>query len=72
MAASISESEWQREVDNLEAFITNKGGRVRYEEAYKRFGNKRKREFDEMVDSLKSQARIRVLVEGHKTHLEIL
>lgn len=72
MAASISESEWQREVDNLEVFITNKGGRVRYEEAYKRFGNKRKREFDEMVDSLKSQARIRVAVESNKTYLEIL
>lgn len=72
MAASISESEWQREVDNLEAFVTNKGGRVRYEEAYKRFGNKRKREFDEMVDALRSQARVKTVVETHKTYLEIL
>lgn len=72
MAASISESEWQREVDNLEAFVTNKGGRVRYEEAYKRFGNKRKREFDEMVDSLKSQARVRTIVESNKMFLEVV
>lgn len=72
MAASISESEWQREVDNLEAFVTNKGGRVRYEEAYKRFGNKRKREFDEMVDSLKSQARVKISAENNKTFLEVV
>ncbi len=72
MAASISESEWQREVDNLEALVTNKGGRIRYEEAYKRFGSKRKREFDEMVDALKSQARIKTVVETNKTFLEIL
>lgn len=72
MAASISESEWQREVDNLEAYITNKGSRVRYEEAYKRFGNKRKREFDEMVDALKSQARIKSVTDNNKTYLEVL
>lgn len=72
MADSISESEWQREVDNLEALVTNKGGRVRYEEAYKRFGNKRKREFDEMVEALKSQARIKTVVENQKTFLEVV
>lgn len=70
MAASISESEWQREVDELEAFITNKGGKIRYDEAYRRFGNKRKREFDEMIEALRSQGRLRLYVESSKTFLE--
>lgn len=70
MAASISESEWQREVDELEAFITNKGGKVRYDEAFRRFGSKKKREFDEMVEALRSQGRMRLYVESSKTFLE--
>ncbi len=71
MASAISASEWQREVDSLEDLITQKGGRLRYEEAYKRFSNKRKREFDEMVDALKSQARLSVVVDNSKIFLEI-
>jgi hypothetical protein len=71
MADSISASEWQREVDELEALLVTKGGRMRYEEAYKKFGNKRKREFDEMVDALKSQARIAVRTENMRNFLEV-
>ena len=71
MASSISESEWAREVDSLEAFVTNKGGKVRYDEAYKRFGNKKKREFDEMLETLRSQGRLRVYVDNSKTVLEV-
>jgi hypothetical protein len=71
MADSISASEWQREVDELEALLVTKGGRMRYEEAYKKFGNKRKREFDEMVDALKSQARITVRTENMRNFLEV-
>lgn len=70
MAQSISESEWQRELDELEAFITNKGGKVRFDEAFRRFGAKRKREFDEMIESLRSQGRLRMYVDNHKTFLE--
>lgn len=72
MAGAISASEWQRDVDGLEAVILSKGGRMRYEEAYKKFSNKRKREFDEMVDALRSQARLKVFVEGNKTFLELI
>ncbi len=70
MAQSISESEWQRELDDLEAFVTNKGGKVRFDEVFRRFGSKRKREFDEMVESLRSQGRLRLYVDNHKTFLE--
>ena len=71
MAGAISASEWQREVDELEALVTAKGGRMRYEEAYRRFGAKRKREFDEMVDALKSQGRMSVTNEFNKLFLEV-
>ena len=70
MAQSISESEWQRELDGLEAFIANKGGKVRFDEAFRRFGNKKKREFDEMIEALRSQGRMRMYVDNQKTYLE--
>jgi len=70
MAQSISESEWQRELDDLEAFVTNKGGKARFDEVFRRFGSKRKREFDEMVESLRSQGRLRLYVDNSKTYLE--
>ena len=72
MAGAISASEWQRDVDRLEAMIVDKGGRVRYEEAYKKFNNKRKREFDEMVEALISQARIHKSMEAQKLYLEAI
>jgi hypothetical protein len=72
MAASISESEWAREVDSLEAFVVTKGGKVRYDEAYKRFSNKKKREFDEMLEALRSQGRMRVYVDNSRTVLETM
>jgi hypothetical protein len=72
MASAISASEWQRDVDKLEAFIVERGGRVRYEEAYKKFSNKRKREFDEMVDALRSQARAQEVTESQKRYLEVV
>ena len=72
MASAISASEWQRDVDRLEVLIAEKGGRIRYEEAYKKFSNKRKREFDEMVEALRSQARIQTIVEAQKTYLEVI
>lgn len=72
MAGAISASEWQREVDSLEALVQSKGGKMRYEEAYKRFGSKRKREFDEMIEALKSQARMNMYNEAQKTWLELI
>lgn len=72
MAGAISASEWQRDVDRLETLIMDKGGRIRYEDAYKKFNNKRKREFDEMVQALHSQARAQIVVEERKTYLEVV
>ena len=72
MAGAISASEWQRDVDSLETVVLSKGGKMRYEEAYKKFGNKRKREFDEMVEALRSQARLQLVVEGRATYLELM
>ena len=72
MAGAISASEWQRDVDSLEAVVLARGGKMRYEEAYKKFSNKRKREFDEMVEALRSQARLQLVVEGRMTFLELI
>lgn len=72
MAGAISASEWQRDVDRLETLIMDKGGRVRYEDAYKKFNNKRKREFDEMVQALHSQARAQIVIDERKTYLEVI
>jgi len=72
MASAISNSEWQRDVDKLEALVMDKGGRIRYEEAYRKFNNKRKREFDEMVQALQSQARVQQVIENQKTYLEVI
>nr|DAW17367.1 MAG TPA: Replication protein B [Caudoviricetes sp.] len=72
MAGAISASEWQRDVDKLEAYIMDKGGSVRYEEAYKKFSNKRKREFDEMIQALQSQARVQIVVDNRKSYLEVI
>ena len=72
MASAISASEWQRDVDRLEMAVLDKGGRIRYEEAYRKFNNKKKREFDEMVEALKSQARIDLVIDNRKTFLEVV
>jgi hypothetical protein len=72
MASAISASEWQRDVDKLEALVMDKGGRIRYEEAYRKFNNKRKREFDEMVQALASQARVQSVMENQKAYLEVI
>tara|TARA_B110000459_G_scaffold172651_1_gene194243 strand:+ start:1997 stop:4297 length:2301 start_codon:yes stop_codon:yes gene_type:complete len=72
MASAISASEWQRDVDQLEAFVVDRGGKVRYEEAYRKFNHKKKREFDDIVEALRSQARVISVVDSRKTYLEVL
>jgi hypothetical protein len=72
MAGAISASEWQRDVDQLEAYVVDRGGRVRYEEAYRRFNNKKKREFDDIIEALRSQARVHLVMENRKTYLEVI
>lgn len=72
MASAISASEWQRDVDQLEAFVVDRGGKIRYEEAYRKFNHKKKREFDDIVEALRSQARVVSVVDNRKTYLEVL
>jgi len=55
MASMVSESEWQRDVDKLEAFINNKGGSVSYAVAYRSFSDKRPFEFEEMIAALEQR-----------------
>lgn len=54
-ASMVSASEWQRDVDKLEAFISGKGGTVSYAVAYRQFPNLRQREFEDMIASLEGR-----------------
>lgn len=64
MASMVSESEWKREVDQLEAFINQKGGKVAERIAYRAFSTKRPFEFQEMVQSLTDRGSITRTREG--------
>ena len=52
IAGMISESDWERDVTQLEKFILSKGGRCTYAQAYRQFTSKKPQEFDQMVDAL--------------------
>lgn len=71
VASLISESEWQRDVDKLEAFINTKGGRVAYATAYKAFKEKRPFEFEEMITSLESRGVLKRVQQGARWVLEV-
>ena len=55
MASMVSESDWQRDVDKLEAYINNRGGTVSYAVAYRNFADKRPFEFEEMIAALEQR-----------------
>jgi hypothetical protein len=71
IAAMISESSWQSDLNKLEQFIVVKGGKVSYEMAYKQFTDKRPKEFLEMADGLEDMGRIIQRRTGNKITLEI-
>lgn len=58
MAEKISDSEWARQCNDIEAFIMQKGSRVRYEVVMRKFNSRRSRDLLEQVSSLKDQGRI--------------
>lgn len=71
LASMVSESEWQRDVDNLEKFIVGKGGSVSYSSAYRAFKDKRAFEFEEMVIALERRGTINRVPNGNKFVLEM-
>jgi hypothetical protein len=71
LASMVSESEWQRDVDNLEKFIVGKGGSVSYSSAYRAFKDKRAFEFEEMVIALERRGTLNRVPNGNKFVLEM-
>jgi hypothetical protein len=71
VASMVSESEWQRDVDKLEAFINQKGGKISYAMAYRAFKDKRAFEFEEMVVALERRGVLNRVQAGSRWTLEI-
>lgn len=71
IATMVSESSWQRELNQLERYVASKGGKSSYETAYKQFPDKRPNEFKEMTDALEGMGRIKQIRYGSKVVLEI-
>lgn len=72
IAAMISESEWQADLNKLERFIVSRGGKVTYELAYKQFTDKYPQDFKMLVDGLEFMGRIYVQRIANKTTLEVV
>lgn len=71
VASMVSESEWQRDVDKLEAYINQKGGKISYAMAYRAFKDKRAFEFEEMVVALERRGVLNRIQNGSRWTLEI-
>lgn len=71
MAKSISASMWARDVDEIEKFISAKGGRALYEVVMRRFSSRRSRDLMEQVSSLMVQGRIKEDNQKGKKYLVI-
>ena len=68
MAERVSQSDWQRQTDEIDTFIQGKGGQTRYETLYTKFASRRKRDFEEQVGSLIAQGRVREFTENGKKY----
>lgn len=71
VAGMISESEWEREVSDLEKFVVSKGGRCTYAQAYGQFRSKKPQEFEQMVQSLEGRGVIERVQSGNSWTLKI-
>ena len=71
VASMVSESEWQKDVDKLEAFIVSKGGRVSYAACYNQFKSLKPKEFSDVVEALKSRGVLTDSRAGNKIILEL-
>lgn len=71
VASMVSESDWQRDVDKLEAFIQSKGGKTSFAIAYRAFKEKRPFEFEEMLAALESRGSMVRVQSGSKWVLEL-
>ncbi len=66
VASMVSESEWQRDVDKLEAFIAAKGGQTTYAMAYRQFGHLKPKDFDIIIEALVGRGDVERIQSGSK------
>lgn len=71
MAERVSESQWAREVDDIEKFIAAKGGKARYETVMTKFRSRRSRDLLEQLNSLFAQGRVSEQNSGATKYLVI-
>lgn len=71
IASMISQSEWERDVNELEKFIAGKGGRCTYAQAYRNFADKKPQEFDQMVQSLTDRGSCERIQAGNSWTLKL-
>lgn len=71
MAELVSASQWAREVDEIESFITAKGGQALYEVVMRKFRARRSRDLLEQINSLMIQGRVREDNKGGKKYLAL-
>lgn len=71
MTELVSASQWARETDEIEQFITGKGGRALYEVVMRKFRGRRNRDLMEQLNSLYAQGRVKESNEGTRKYLVI-
>ena len=71
VASMVSESEWQKDVDKLETYLTAKGGRVSYATCYNQFKHMKPKEFRDVVVALESRGVLNIIQAGNKEILEL-
>lgn len=71
IAGMISESDWERDVSELERFIATKGGQCTYAVAYRQFTSKKPQEFEQMVQALEGRGVIVRAQTGNSWTLKI-
>jgi hypothetical protein len=71
VASMVSASEWERDVDQLEAYLNSRGGQCSLAQAYARFPGKRPKEFEEMLVALEQRGVMERHAQGNRWLLEL-
>jgi hypothetical protein len=71
LAEKVSASQWARDTDEIETFVSGKGGRALYEVVMRRFKDRRNRDLLEQINSLQAQGRVKEVSAGGKKYLEL-
>ena len=71
VSEKISASDFERQCDEVEAFVKAKDGKIKMEMVNRRFKSWRMRDLQESISSLQQQGRLRELVENKSKYLEI-